>query len=63
MKLWGNKMKFRKEITVFPEPYHATKLLVEGDSWEEVNQQIKKELDRIKHRLPKNEIELAEELI
>jgi len=56
-------MKFRKEITVFPEPYHATKLLVEGDSWEEVNQQIKKELDRIKHRLPKNEIELAEELI
>lgn len=56
-------MKYRKEITVFPEPYHGLKLMVEGDTWEEVNTQIKKELNRIKHRLPKDEIELAEEML
>jgi len=56
-------MKIRKAITVFPEAYHAVKLEVEGDTWEEVNEQILKELGRIKHRLPKEEIELAEEML
>ena len=56
-------MKYSKEITVYPKPYSAVKLRVEGDSWNEVNIQIKKELDRIKGRLPPEEIELAMELI
>lgn len=56
-------MKYRKEITVFPEAYHGLKLAVEGDSWEEVNIQIRKEYERIKHRLPEDEILLAEALI
>lgn len=56
-------MKYTKAITVFPQPYHAVKLEVEGDSWEEVNRNIKKELSRIKHRLPADEILLADELL
>jgi hypothetical protein len=56
-------MKYSKEITVYPKQYSAIKLRVEGDSWEEVNKQIKKEFNKIKHTLPQDEVELAEELI
>ncbi|MFO8022251.1 MAG: hypothetical protein R6U65_07280 [Perlabentimonas sp.] len=54
---------YTKGITVFPEAYHAVKLEVSGTSWEECNQKLRQEYNRIKHRLPKDEILIVEELL
>jgi len=54
-------VKYRKSITFFPQAYHATKLEVEGNSWDECNKQLLKEYKRLKNTLPKEEQKIAEE--